>query len=329
MGDESIQRGEALPESGKPSGLLYHYTDQKGLLGILESKGIWATHVRHLNDGSEFTLGWDKSWETLLHLISLSEFQYKDQLERIYTRFRKVISSSPEHTNYYVWCLTEDSRTDSDPRGFQGDRLSQWRAYSGGGHGFSLGFDSTILEGCFSTSMKVVYSLGRCLYDEKMQNSQIKDLAARHLQEFLDKWSVYFHQLRDPKLGSFENFKNNLDFTVAPIVNMYADFVQLGAFMKHPGFVEENEWRFVFVSEHGGDCSFRESRFGLTPYLPIGLDFCRSPSPLKRIIVGPGPHKEEWVETVRLLLAKRLSLVSRWSSLRSPTATGDPATAVS
>jgi len=33
--------------------LLYHYTTQEGLLGILEKASIWATHYRYLNDASE------------------------------------------------------------------------------------------------------------------------------------------------------------------------------------------------------------------------------------------------------------------------------------
>ena len=34
--------------------LLYHYTDQKGLLGIVKSREIWATHHQCLNDTQEF-----------------------------------------------------------------------------------------------------------------------------------------------------------------------------------------------------------------------------------------------------------------------------------
>src|SRR4051794_36310956 len=37
-------------------GILYHYTTQKGLLGIVESAEIWATDVQYLNDASEFNL---------------------------------------------------------------------------------------------------------------------------------------------------------------------------------------------------------------------------------------------------------------------------------
>jgi hypothetical protein len=53
MEDESAQQQEVAGNPAKPAGLLYHYTDQKGLLGILENKEIWSTHLRYLNDTSE------------------------------------------------------------------------------------------------------------------------------------------------------------------------------------------------------------------------------------------------------------------------------------
>jgi hypothetical protein len=33
---------------------LYHYTDQGGLLGIIENKELWATKVQYMNDATEF-----------------------------------------------------------------------------------------------------------------------------------------------------------------------------------------------------------------------------------------------------------------------------------
>lgn len=39
--------------------ILYHYTDAKGLLGILNSKQIWATSYRFMNDAREFEYGFD------------------------------------------------------------------------------------------------------------------------------------------------------------------------------------------------------------------------------------------------------------------------------
>jgi hypothetical protein len=36
--------------------LLFHYTDAAGLLGILETHQLWATHIGYLNDAEERTL---------------------------------------------------------------------------------------------------------------------------------------------------------------------------------------------------------------------------------------------------------------------------------
>lgn len=37
-----------------PPAILYRYTTQRGLLGIISSKEIWATHTQYLNDAREF-----------------------------------------------------------------------------------------------------------------------------------------------------------------------------------------------------------------------------------------------------------------------------------
>jgi hypothetical protein len=144
----------------------------------------------------------------------------------------------------------------------------------------------------------------RGVYDKQQQDKKIEAIAAKHLQSFLKNWSIYWTQLRDDSVEPAENIRRHKEFVFEPLGNMYMDFIEFGSFIKHPGFLEENEWRFAFISENAGDCSFRESRFGLTPYLPICLDLRKSPSSLKRIVVGPDTHKNEWLQTIRLLLAK-------------------------
>jgi hypothetical protein len=37
-----------------PPPILYHYTTQQGLLGIINNQEIWATHTQYLNDSREF-----------------------------------------------------------------------------------------------------------------------------------------------------------------------------------------------------------------------------------------------------------------------------------
>src|SRR5262245_9667007 len=40
---------------------LYHYTDGRGINGIIESQTIWFTDYRHLNDPSELSYGIEKA----------------------------------------------------------------------------------------------------------------------------------------------------------------------------------------------------------------------------------------------------------------------------
>jgi hypothetical protein len=39
-----------------PPETLYHYTTQDGLLGIIQSRSLWATNVSYMNDSTEFDL---------------------------------------------------------------------------------------------------------------------------------------------------------------------------------------------------------------------------------------------------------------------------------
>ena len=41
-------------EQDAPPEILYHYTDQAGLLGILATGELWATKVQYMNDATEF-----------------------------------------------------------------------------------------------------------------------------------------------------------------------------------------------------------------------------------------------------------------------------------
>ncbi len=64
--------------NGAEPELLYHYTTQKGLLGILHERCIWATHIRYLNDASEFKHGVEMVAQSVLKInIDPSTIQFK------------------------------------------------------------------------------------------------------------------------------------------------------------------------------------------------------------------------------------------------------------
>jgi len=47
----------AIPPSRDDVEIVYHYTNTEGLVGILESRAIWATQAPYLNDASEIDHG--------------------------------------------------------------------------------------------------------------------------------------------------------------------------------------------------------------------------------------------------------------------------------
>jgi hypothetical protein len=152
MEEEGLQ-GER--ETHQPDGLLYHYTTQEGLLGILERKKIWASHLQYLNDASEGQI-----FTKLLR----DEFKQrtakgsKDTAQKFiaFSQLMGVLEGQPESKiqcaenkvldwglNAFSWINAQDTFVASFSE--QGDLLSQWRAYSGETGGYSLGFPRSYL----------------------------------------------------------------------------------------------------------------------------------------------------------------------------------------
>ncbi|OLD27475.1 MAG: hypothetical protein AUJ04_03935 [Acidobacteria bacterium 13_1_40CM_3_55_6] len=42
-----------------PPQILYHYTSQEGLMGIITERCIWASKIHYLNDSEEFSIALD------------------------------------------------------------------------------------------------------------------------------------------------------------------------------------------------------------------------------------------------------------------------------
>lgn len=99
---------------------IYHYTNSSGLLGILNSGQVWATHVSRLNDKTEYNLG--------LSLVESLALNCPTRLPKLVEKALEEVVSR----DTYISCFS-GSR----------DLLSQWRAYSGSKVGYCIGFESS------------------------------------------------------------------------------------------------------------------------------------------------------------------------------------------
>src|SRR5690349_9331577 len=113
---------------GAPPPVLYHYTDQRGLLGIFETRELWASHSQYMNDQEEFRFA--------LGLIR-EELAVREAIlgkSDLFAKVQDEIDSEPERANVCVCSFSSKK-----------DDLAQWRAY-GSGSGFAIGFEGAWLR---------------------------------------------------------------------------------------------------------------------------------------------------------------------------------------
>jgi hypothetical protein len=106
---------------------LYHYTDGRGLKGILENQTIWFTDYRHMNDPSELLHGVEMVKDVVRALANGAD-------ERV-ALFLKTVSdmfSAHNFSSNLEFLIASFSR--------ERDDLGQWRAYADNGRGYAIGF---------------------------------------------------------------------------------------------------------------------------------------------------------------------------------------------
>jgi hypothetical protein len=122
---------------------LYHYTDWRGLQGIVESQEIWFTDYRHLNDPSELIHGIDVAHQVAHELATVSNGLVRMFLETFVDMF------SPENLSKTLeFFIASFSRERND--------LGQWRAYADNGRGFAIGFSPNMFSVAESLSTDVL-----------------------------------------------------------------------------------------------------------------------------------------------------------------------------
>jgi Protein of unknown function (DUF2971) len=305
-----------VPETERPKGLLYHYTTLAGALGILQSGSIRATHVRYLNDLTEIKNAFRPEFTDAL-LAALFPRVSEETREQL----SKRMAPSEGRYDTYLISFTDDGAVPAEDGVRPGDRLNQWRAYSDASGGFCLGFDPDLImrgwENCRLKDKGAGIYLFRCKYlsDEKLGIARrIGEEKFRNLaQRLAEKVKLFREQhSREPNPPEVDEIKRT---SLAPLLgSAFTDYFLEASRFKDDAFAEEHEWRIVFHvvrqsllapndnGENDPIIKFRPGKFGVTPYSEFPLDLTVPESPLRRIVVGPTPHREEAVEAVRLLL---------------------------
>ncbi len=250
--------------------ILWHYTTGDALLSIIESGSLWATQVSCLNDTTELGYG------AKLLKDAAEDFQSEEPVDPYVDLLVKQMREAPLEIGgmpinvpspLFVSCFSALE-----------DDLSQWRAYSGGENGYSIGF---VASGLFNPSVTVV--------KVNYEREQHKAVAARvvaatvgFFREGLEK-----RRAESPEVWIKEFLEEWIPLTtnLAPIV-------------KDPAFSSESEHRIVHqlqVSELG-DVQYKQKATLMSRHLPLFFQLPESGArpmlPIAKVLVGPGRHKE-------------------------------------
>jgi hypothetical protein len=257
-------------EARQPPSLLYHYTDQRGLTGILGSRTVYATHLRYLNDSAEYDLALLRAAEVIgARKRLLDTPKQRNHLDGILHTFRQL-----GRDESFVFSL---SRHD--------DQLSQWRGYCSAGSGFSIGFATAALQRGLDPN---VSRLLPCVYEADEQRGLIAEIV-----------DLAYARATDPDVVA------DGDQLLRSVVAAATRFALVAPIIKHEKFREEDEWRLVaFVPsardprkphDHPLSVVVRPGQSMLTPYIRLRIAH-EHPAEVvdlfPRIVVGPTAHPD-------------------------------------
>jgi Protein of unknown function (DUF2971) len=270
-----------------PPEILYHYTSQLGLIGMLNKKTIWASKIHYLNDSKEFAPALDLARCELTERIKASTSPVdrsrlellRDTIDTTYT-----IEYTIEGVNTCVCCFSELE-----------DDLSQWRGYGGGSAGFSVGFTR---EWFTRVKETLGLSLIPCIYEPEDQQRLVQDEIDEFLATKAEKEPDYWDRNRSHRHPDRPR-------TLVPLPHAGNDFAtrlaQIAPRIKHESFKDEIEWRLVAENVPAFELCHRPGASMLIPYynIPIGDD--DKVDSIREIVVGPTPHPDLSAASVRSL----------------------------
>jgi len=273
--DETMKSiGRAL-DAREPPPIIYHYTNDAGLKGILESGKLWLTDIFNLNDPSELSHGFS-------HAVSILSNKAADG--HLWTKvfaqaFEKLGTQRLQASAHFFVCSFSSS----------GDELGQWRAYADNGRGYTLGFDTKALESAFlsaTDASRYSNSTFPVTYDDA-------ELSGIH-RKFVE---TIFPLITLPNGRQLSNEVTSKYWTELHVF-LAMHVVRSALFYKHEAYSNEKEYRFLQL--HRADMRPLEVKFRARPYSLVRyreFDWrSLAPDALKRIVIGPSADHQRAVQ---------------------------------
>ena len=256
----------------EPPPVIYHYTNDLGLRGILETGKIWLTNIFNLNDPSELSHGFSLAVKILNNKAASGQTWSKELAEQLeaFVQRRGI-----QRVGHYFVCSFSSCRDD----------LGQWRAYADNGRGYALGFDTNALEAAFTNlaELRSAHLTFRVTYDD----AQLEEMHRRIVEKMFEVITL-----------SAENnlpFTTIQDYLVELSTSFAARLLRAALYFKHKAYDNEEEYRFLQLYSHEEpvpDLRLRARPYSLVKYREFDWRSV-APRALKEIVVGPAADYEK------------------------------------
>lgn len=245
-------------KAASPPDIVYHYTNGAGLEGFIEKGKLWATDSRFLNDSGEVLTGTTRARNKFRQEF----WRSSDQLEIKLYRIARDYFNEPETDRTCICSFSEKK-----------DDLSQWRAYSNEGLGFTIGLDAKCLVD--KVKNEKVFDFKKVSYNQVHLDRRTKE-AINAVRQSIEKWRGK---------GVDDEWRLRRAAQLFDVVTG-----TVSASYKHSSFQSENEWRilaFIHNAISSKEMKIRERDGFLIPYVEI--DPCDGDGvlPIKEIGIGP------------------------------------------
>lgn len=253
-------------ESQEPPTIIYHYTNDVGFRGILETGKLWLSDIFNLNDPSELSHGFS-------HAVNILNGKAADGppesqvFAKHFSAFHQAGMQGSAH--YFVCSFSAD-----------GNDLGQWRAYADNGRGYALGFDAKALEDIFTKENGVAIP-NNCTFSVTYKDAVLADIHRKMIDSMFDLISL-------PRGKHMESATRNT-YMKELSVTLSVHVLRAALFFKHEAYRNESEYRFLQI--HRADVPPPEVKRRYRSYELVKyreFDWKRvQAGALKQIVVGP------------------------------------------
>lgn len=255
-----------------PPNRLFHFTDCGGLLGILQTRTLWASLATSLNDRSEIEYG-----RTLIDDVIGRRGDISPRISL--TGLRSAWDRQTWRVYVVSFCTESNSAL-------------QWMHYGRSGSGVAIGFNATALPTQY-------FELSPVLYDQEQQKAWL-----RALVETVDGAL----EVAQASLDTWDDLQLLVDVAIDLLVT---NLRMVTPRMKDKVFAVENEWRLITYVPKGigvpagdptGPTCFRTASGRVIPYRKVKYDAL----PVNEIMLGASCAIKEDRAGLRVLIEDTL-----------------------